>query len=120
MLNQSQALQDEGGTVVMRVRYHWLRGTRDEGRRTHIDRLTVAPRKLTGRRSFITHVSNVNHWMMSHDNIWPALGTRHPAVVQVCNSVRACLLLLLKHPVALLVHPEQGLGQSTGCFKYKC
>ena len=36
---------------------------------------------MTGARNIVSHLSNVNHWMMSHDNVWPALDRKHPAVV---------------------------------------
>ena len=73
-------MQEAAGTVTLNIRYNWLRGTADGGRRTHIDLLTVAPRKSTGARNIVSHLSNVNHWMMSHDNVWCALDKNHPAV----------------------------------------
>lgn len=28
----------------------------------------------------ISHVSNVNHWLLSHDNVWAELPPDHPAL----------------------------------------
>jgi hypothetical protein len=66
--------------VVLDVEYKWLRRTIDDGRRVTTDKLTMDPRKLKNLRTVVSHVSNVNHWMLSHDNIWAALPTGHPSL----------------------------------------
>ena len=74
--------------MSLTIDYKWLRGTEDQGMHTHIDKLTVEPRKMNGLKNFVAHISNVNHWMMSHDNIWPALDPKHPLVTEARRSHR--------------------------------
>lgn len=68
------------GTVDIEVDYNWVRGTHDDGNRVHTLSLTVNRRKLKNLRSVVAHVSNVNHWMLSHDNVWAVLHQEHPAL----------------------------------------
>ena len=63
----------------VRVRYEWMRGTADSGQRFYVDKVSIDPRKLKGLR-VVSHMSNVNHWLMSHDNVWTALRPDHPAL----------------------------------------
>lgn len=83
-----QSAQEVGGTVSVTIDYKWLRGTEDQGMHTHIDKLTVERRKMNGLKNLVSHISNVNHWMMSHDNIWPALDPKHPLVAQARQQTR--------------------------------
>lgn len=68
------------GVVVVEIEYNWLRGTRDDGGRTSTTQIRINNRKLPSPMAVISHVSNVNHWLLSHDNIWAALPKDHPAV----------------------------------------
>ena len=68
------------GTVEIDINYQWLRGTHDNGKRVRTLSLTVNRRKLKNLRSVVSHVSNVNHWMLSHDNVWAVLSEDHPAL----------------------------------------
>lgn len=43
-------------------------------------------RKLKNLRSVVSHVSNVNHWMLSHDNVWAVLEEDHPALKNTSKS----------------------------------
>lgn len=83
------------GELQCSILYKWLRGTRDDGRRTW-DRqglfatllavlskkagssdyrrplVSVKPRKGTGGPlHLLKDISKVNHWILSHDNLWP-------------------------------------------------
>jgi hypothetical protein len=80
------------GIVKMEIEYHWLRGTEDTGYHTHSDKLTMDPRKLKGLKSIVTHISNVNHWMMSHDNIWPVLENNHALIADARSSMHGLRL----------------------------
>jgi hypothetical protein len=62
------------------IEYNWLRGTRDDGGRISTTQLLINSRKLSNPLAVISHVSNVNHWLLSHDNIWAALTKDHPAL----------------------------------------
>lgn len=59
--------------------YEWKRGTRDTGRHFFTDKITIDMRKRLGMKVFL-HLSNVNHWLLSHDNVWCALPEDHPAL----------------------------------------
>ena len=71
------------GTATVQVAYNWLRGTRDQGKRTHIDRLTIDSRKMTGFRNIISHMSNVRRAS--------ALPLRWLVLLPVC-AFTACVL----------------------------
>jgi hypothetical protein len=68
------------GHMVVDVEYNYLHGTRDQGRRLQTTQITINNRKLAHPMAVVSHVSNVNHWLLSHDNIWPALAFDHPAL----------------------------------------
>ncbi|KAK9805362.1 hypothetical protein WJX73_006658 [Symbiochloris irregularis] len=59
-------------TVHAEVTYKWLRGTRDDGAYLGPSRLVMNKRKMRSMMAGIEYISQVNHWMMSHDNVWPA------------------------------------------------
>ena len=67
--------------MELQVNYTWLRGTADNGERSDVDRVTIDARKKSGVRNLVSNLSNVNHWMMSHDNVWMTLGPQHPAIL---------------------------------------
>jgi hypothetical protein len=70
------------GVVQMEIDYNWLRGTRDDGGRISTTQIRINNRKLPNPLAVISHVSNVNHWLLSHDNVWAALTKDHPALRQ--------------------------------------
>lgn len=74
------------GSIDVEVDYSWLRGTHDDGKRFRTLSLTVNRRKLKNLRSVVSHVSNVNHWMLSHDNVWAVLGEDHPALKRTSRA----------------------------------
>lgn len=89
------------GTVEIEVDYKWMRGTHDDGKRVRSLSLTVNRRKLKDLRSVVSHVSNVNHWMLSHDNVWAVLKPNHPALKRSSRAdvaARSSVSLDSKHP----------------------
>ena len=68
------------GVVVLEIDYNWLRGTRDAGGRISTTQIRINSRKLPRPMAVISHVSNVNHWLLSHDNVWAELPPDHPAL----------------------------------------
>lgn len=78
-----------------------MRGTHDDGKRIRTLSLTVNRRKLKNLRSVVSHVSNVNHWMLSHDNVWAVLKPDHPALKRSSRgdvAARSSLSHDSKHP----------------------
>jgi hypothetical protein len=75
-------MQAACGSVTMDISYKWLQDTEDKGMHTEVDQLTLDSRKMNGIRNIVSHVSNVNHWMMSHDNVWACLDSKHPAMLE--------------------------------------
>lgn len=71
------ALKDTGdsshdiATIQAEVTYEWLRGTHDDGHYLSPSRLLMNKRKLRSVMGGLEYISQVNHWMMSHDNVWP-------------------------------------------------
>lgn len=66
--------------VVLEIDYNWVRGTRDDGGRISTTQIRINNRKLPSPMAVISYVSNVNHWLLSHDNVWAALPQDHPAL----------------------------------------
>lgn len=66
------------GVVTLEIDYTWLRDTRDDGGRISTTQIRINNRKLPSPMAVISHVSNVNHWLLSHDNVWAALPKDHP------------------------------------------
>jgi hypothetical protein len=89
-------MQEPASDITFTVNYQWLRGTKDFGFFNHRSQVTLNPRKRSDmpRHNIISHLSNVNHWMLSHDNVWVTLDPQHPAVVQQrktgCSGAADC------------------------------
>ncbi|KAK2076228.1 hypothetical protein QBZ16_001160 [Prototheca wickerhamii] len=69
------------GTVRVRASYRWLRGTRDDGTYTKVNRMLLHRAGRIARQggsalAALEHMSQVNHSLLSHDNIWAVLGRR--------------------------------------------
>jgi hypothetical protein len=104
-------IQEAAGTVKMELNHTWLRGTEDTGCHTHNDKLTVDPRKLKSLKGLVSHISNFNHWMMSHDNIWPVLPSNHPLVSQARSSM---------HDPRLQTHSQVSTGGDERVRVFSC
>ncbi|KAL6775741.1 hypothetical protein ACKKBG_A18325 [Auxenochlorella protothecoides x Auxenochlorella symbiontica] len=67
-----------GGRLKVHARYAWLRGTSDDGTYTKVNRLVLHRTSRVVRSAAMTaaveHLSQVNHSLLSHDNIWAVLG----------------------------------------------
>ncbi|GAB4820517.1 hypothetical protein N2152v2_007563 [Parachlorella kessleri] len=67
------------GTLKATADYRWLRGTQDDGRHTVVNRLIVNRAGRGMRKTMrvglaaIELISQVNHWILSHDNVWRVL-----------------------------------------------
>ncbi|KAK9824108.1 hypothetical protein WJX72_007801 [[Myrmecia] bisecta] len=75
-------------TMKAEVEYQWLRGTRDEGAYLGASRIFINKRKMrafmgAGPKSAVEYISQVNHWLLSHDNIY---NPKHEAVENAQQS----------------------------------
>ncbi|CAL8467040.1 g6576 [Coccomyxa elongata] len=67
-------------TITASVTYEYLRGTKDEGSYLGPSRVLINKRrtrgfKAAGVKSALEYISQQNHWMLSHDNVWNPLSS---------------------------------------------
>jgi hypothetical protein len=73
------------------VSYEWLMGTADEGSYLGPSRVLINRRRLRGGpKATLEFISQVNHWMLSHDNVWPPAGMQPPGAQR--SLLFACAL----------------------------
>eukprot|EP01025_Chloroclados_australasicus_P011072 TRINITY_DN147_c1_g1_i3.p1 TRINITY_DN147_c1_g1~~TRINITY_DN147_c1_g1_i3.p1 ORF type:complete len:802 (+),score=62.20 TRINITY_DN147_c1_g1_i3:219-2624(+) len=61
------------GILDIEIDYKFLRGTKDNGDYNGPERTYIEPRRMRAKlniNSGVEYLSNVNHWLMSHDNIF--------------------------------------------------
>jgi len=68
-------------TLKAEVSYEYMRGTTDEGNYLTPSRVIINKRKmgslagLAAASNLVKHISQQNHWLLSHDNVWPPSST---------------------------------------------
>lgn len=55
--------------------YEYLMGTEDQGSYLGPSRVLINKRRVRqGPKATFEYLSQVNHWMLSHDNVWNPIG----------------------------------------------
>ena len=90
-------LSQRGMRAQALVSYEWLMGTADEGSYLGPSRVLINRRRMRGGpKATLEFISQVNHWMLSHDNVWPPSGALPPGVqeppLSPCHA-RPCMRL---------------------------
>eukprot|EP01026_Neomeris_dumetosa_P070933 TRINITY_DN712_c0_g1_i2.p1 TRINITY_DN712_c0_g1~~TRINITY_DN712_c0_g1_i2.p1 ORF type:complete len:599 (-),score=58.43 TRINITY_DN712_c0_g1_i2:1196-2992(-) len=72
-IHRQDRLRTRMGYLDIELDYKFLRGTYDKGNYDGPTRVYVEPRRMRAKlniNSGVEYISNVNHWLLSHDNIY--------------------------------------------------